>query len=240
MRLAFIAVFLSLSCICGPSVADDLVIPDVTYPALVRQAASVEDFVPAGWRLESKISGDLNRDGREDVVLVLRGNDPRNVIGAGGAQKVDTNPRILAIAFARTAGGYDLVLENHTLIARTTDSSAQDPLDPNGVQEGGVEIKSGMLYVTLGYFGGNMGHMTYTFRFQGGGFKLIGYDRVDVERFKGDISEVSVNYVTHRLRRSRGKISSDANKVTWTTLRPRPLLTMEQVGDGLEFSPPSK
>ena len=75
------------------------------------------------------------------------------------------------VAFANAAGGYDLALENHTLIARTTEPAAQDPLDPNGVQSGGVEIKKGTLQVTLGYFGGNMGHLTYTFRFENGGLQ---------------------------------------------------------------------
>ena len=123
---------------------------------------------------------------------------------------------------------------------RTTEPSAQDPLDPNGVQEGGVEIKNGTLQVTLGYFGGNMGHMTYTFRFEKGGFKLIGYDSIDVERFKGTTDQVSVNYVTRRMSHGVGKISDDTDKVTWTKLPLKPLLTMEQVGDGLDFRPARK
>jgi len=245
MRVAVATFLLSLVCACGSGFAgDDPVIPPpVTYPALVRHASSPEDFVPAGWRLESKISGDLNGDGRDDVVLVLRGNDPRNVIdarGQGGPEKYDTNPRILAVAFANAAGGYDLALENHTLVARTTEPSAQDPLDPDGIQAGGVEIKRGALQVTLGYFGGNMGHMTYTFRFAKGRFGLIGYDSVDVERMSGKMEQLSINYSTRRMKHSVGKISDDSEKVTWTNLPAKPLLTIEQIGDGLEFRPPAK
>jgi hypothetical protein len=243
MRVA-IAVTVLLSLGYGPVAAadGDPVIPPVSYPALVRHARSAEDFIPAGWRLESKLSGDLNGDRRADVVLVLRGNDPRNIIDArawGGPQNYDTNARIIAIAFAGAAGGYDLVLENHTLVARTVDPSAQDPLDPNGVQAEGVEIKRGALQVTLGYFGGGMGRMTYAFRYRNHHFDLIGYDSLDVERSSGTMDQVSVNYSTRRMKHSVGKISDDAEKVTWTTLPPKPLLTMEQVGDGLEFRPPS-
>jgi hypothetical protein len=160
--------------------------------------------------------------------------------GQGGPEDYDTNPRILMVAFANAAGGFDLELENHTLIARTTEPSVQDPLDPNGVQEGGVAIKNGTLQVTLGYFGGNMGHLTYTFRFQADRFALIGYDSVDVERSSGTIAQVSVNYATRRMEHSVGKISDDTNKVIRTTLPRKPLLTMQQVGDGLEFRPASK
>ena len=191
MRVTIAMVLLSLVYVSGFAAADagDPVIPAASYPALAQHARSAEDFVPAGWRLESKISGDLNGDGRDDVALV----------------------------------------------PRTTEPSAQDPLDPNGVQAGGVEIKNGTLQVTLGYFSGNMGHLTYTFRFEKGGFKLIGYDSLDVERFSGTIKQLSANYSTRRVKRSLGKISDDADKVTWMTLPPKPLLTMEQIGDGMDF-----
>ena len=244
MRFAVATFLLSLVGACGAAFAgDDPVIPPVTYPALVKHAGSIEGFLPMEWRMELKQSGDLNGDGRDDVVLVLRALDPLNIIdtrGQGGPENYDTNPRILAVAFANAAGGYDLALENHTLVARTTEPSAQDPLDPDGIQAGGVEIKRGALQVTLGYFGGNMGHMTYTFRFAKGRFGLIGYDSVDVERMSGKMEQVSVNYATRRMKHSIGKISDDAEKVTWTNLPVKPLLTIEQVGDGLEFRPPSK
>jgi hypothetical protein len=232
-RIAVIGLLLS-----GPAVATEPVILPASYPALVKHAGSIEGFVPMEWRIEIQKSGDLNGDGRDDVALVLRGLDERNIIdmrGQGGSENFDTNPRILMAAFANAAGGYDLALENHALIARATEPSAQDPLDPNGVQEGGVEIKNGTLQVTLGYFGGNMGHFTYTFRFDKTAFKLIGYDSIDVERYKGTIRQVSINYSTRRMSRSAGSISDDKDKVTWTKLPAKPLLTMQQVGDGMEF-----
>lgn len=235
MRTTIAVIGLLLS---GPAVAAEPVIPPASYPALVKHARSIEGFLPMEWRIEIQKSGDLNGDGREDVALVLRGLDDRNVIDMrvqGGPEEYDTNPRILMVAFANPAGGYDLALENHTLIARTTEPSAQDPLDPNGVQEGGVEIKNGTLKITLGYFGGNMGHFIYTFRFEKTAFKLIGYDSVDVERSKGTMRQVSINYVTRRMSRSAGSISDDKNKVTWTKLPAKPLLTMQQVGDGMDF-----
>jgi hypothetical protein len=235
MRATIAVIGLLLS---GAATAAEPVIPPAAYPALVKHAKSIEGFVPMEWRIETQKSGDLNGDGRDDVALVLRGLDERNIVdmrGQGGPENYDTNPRILMAAFANQAGGYDLALENHTLIARTTEPSAQDPLDPNGVQEGGVEIKNGTLQITLGYFGGNMGHFTYTFRFDKTAFKLIGYDSVDVERFKGAMRQVSINYVTRRMSRSAGSISDDKDKVTWTKLPAKPPLTMQQVGDGMEF-----
>jgi hypothetical protein len=216
---------------------DDPDLPPASYPRLAAQAASLEGFVPPGWRLERAVAGDLNGDGRSDAVLVLRDNDPKKFIETDRAskQRFDTNPRILAVVFAGDKGGYGLVLENHTFIARTTDPFQQDPLDPNGIQEGEVAIKNGTLRITLGYFGGNMGRMTYTLRFQNGRFELIGYDRIDVTRNSGVISEISINYSTQQMVRKTGHISTDTDKTTRRKLPRKPLLTLEQVGDGLAF-----
>ena len=214
--------------------------PPATYPKIVTQASSLDGFVPAGWRLENSVAGDLNGDGRADAVLILRDNDPQKFIDTGreSMPRFDTNPRILAVVFAKAGGGYGLALENHTLIARTTDHWQQDPLDPNGIQEGEVAIKNGTLRITLGYFSGNMGRITQTFRYQNGNFVQIGYDRVDVTRNSGVMSDVSINFSTQQMVRKTGHISEDKQKVTRTKLPRKPLLTLEQVGDGLAFQAP--
>lgn len=212
-------------------------LPPASYPKLAAQAASFEGFVPPGWRLENAVTGDLNGDGRPDAVLVLRDDDPKKFIDTGTSSRprFDTNPRILAVVMAGDKGGYGLVLENHTFIARTTDPFRQDPLDPNGIQKGEVAIKNGTLRITLGYFGGNMGRITYTFRFQNRRFALIGYDRVNVTRISGVIIDISINYSTQQMVRKTGHISDDTNKTTRRKLPRKPLLTSRKAGDGLAF-----
>jgi hypothetical protein len=245
MRNTIALALILLAAVPALAADGDLVVPPVTYPVLPFHEPTPEQFAPPGWRVESKVEGDLDGDGLKDVALVLRQTDPRNIVdasGQGGPAKFDTNPRILVVAFASQTpvGGYHLQLQNHTLIARVTAPTDQDPLDPNGVQPGGIAIAHGTLQVTLGYFAGNMGHMTYTFRLQGGRFMLIGYDGLDVDRGSGAMTEISIDYPARRMKHSAGTISSDTDKVTWTTLPRKPLLTLEQVGDGTEFQPPEK
>ena len=225
----------------------ELQIPPVTYPKLAAHAASAEGFVPAGWRLEAKRAGDLNGDGKPDVVQVLKQTNPRNVVpnDAMGPDPFDTNPRILAVAFAAAAGGFDLTLENHTLIPRPEYPAMDDPLDPEGVQPGGVEVKNGVLRVTLGRFmsagGWGMGRTAYAFRFQNGRFELIGYDRMEVRRNTGEIEEISINFSTGRMKTTESSMYTDGpGKVTWTNLRRQTLLTIDRIGNGLEFGPPSR
>jgi len=237
IALALLALFSGPASSAGAQGAGDMVIPPAAYPALVRHAPTPEAFVPEGWRLESQVSGDLNNDQRADIVLVLRQNAPANIVDArsqGGPERYDTNPRILAVALARAAG-YDLIVENHTLIGRTTEPSQQDPLDPDGVQAGGIEIVRGTLKVTLGYFGGAMGHCIFTFRLRDGQLLLIGYDSFHVERSRGSLDQVSINYLTRRMKRTTGTISSDAETVKQSVLPSRPLLAIDEVGEGLAF-----
>ena len=67
-----------------PAVGQELRIPPVDYPVLPASATSAAGFVPAGWRIEQQLSGDLNGDRRDDLVLVLRQQDPRNIVEHDG------------------------------------------------------------------------------------------------------------------------------------------------------------
>ena len=238
--LSVVALLAGLSC----AAAQELAIPAVTYPALPREAASAEGFVPPGWRLEAQARGDLNGDGTEDLALVLHATDPNNVVANPdglGVDKLDTNPRILAVAFARSAS-YELALENRTLIPRRTDPVMDDPFD--SVAASGLEVARGTLRLRLGVFASagswSMSTIATTFRWQNGRFELIGYDRTETNRGSGEIEGLSINYLTRRAKRSQGNIESDAEKTRWETLPRGPLLSLDQVGDGLEFDPDSR
>jgi len=238
--LSVVALLAGLSC----AAAQELTIPAATYPALPRQAASAEGFVPPGWQLEAQAKGDLNGDGAADLALVLQATDPKNVVANPdglGVDKLDTNPRILAVAFARNPG-YELVLENHALIPRRTDPVMDDPFD--SVAASGLEVARGTLRLRLGVFASagswSMSTIATTFRWQNGRFELIGYDRTETNRGSGEIEGLSINYLTRRAKRSQGTIESDAEKSRWETLPRAPLLSLDEVGDGLEFDPDSR
>jgi hypothetical protein len=102
--------------------AQDLVIPPVTIPKLPATAASVNGFVPPGWKLTCQVTGDLNADGKADVLFILLDTDPKNIINTPDVSGFDTNPRILAAAFANASSpGYTLAFQNAKFIARSTD-----------------------------------------------------------------------------------------------------------------------
>ncbi|MGF6419037.1 hypothetical protein ABH900_002540 [Stenotrophomonas sp. AN71] len=220
-----------------PFVAHALDVPPVQYPTLPARAADAAGFVPQGWTLEASVEGDLDQDGRADLVLVLRQQDPRNVIEHDGLgpSPYDSNPRILAVAWSRPSG-YVLAAQDHRLIPRPESPVMSDPLE-----DGGVSIQRGTLKVALFSFSSagswSMGTTGFTFRWQDGAFVLIGYDQNSTMRNSGQTESVSVNFSTRKVKRAEGSIEDDRERVHWEPLRGRQRWTLESVGDGWSFDP---
>ena len=219
--------------------AQDLRIPPVDYPVLPARATTAEGFLPSGWRIEEQLSGDLNGDKRDDLVLVLRQQDPRNIVehDGFGISPLDSNPRMLAIAFAGPAGGYTLAAQNHTLITRHEAPNLSDVFEDGP----GVSIVRGTLRTTLYFFSNagswSTGSASFTFRWQDGAFALIGYDNSSLMRNSGHTESLSINYATRRVRYTEGSIDSDEDSVRWETLTSPRRWTLETVGDGSAFQP---
>lgn len=215
-------------------------LPAVVYPKLPQLGADAQAFVTPPWRLEFEERGDLNADGHDDLLLVLRMADPANVLHNDGFGPVefDTNPRMLAVAFAETDDqGYRLALQDHALIPRPHSPVMQDYL----AEMGSVSTRRGAFKVTLHSFASagtwEMGYTALTFRYQDGCFRLIGHDRSSTRRNTGEMLDISVNYLTGKARIANGSIESDDEDVVWRRVSARTLHCLADIGDGFDFDP---
>jgi len=145
--------------------------------------------IPIGFKLFQKIRSDLNEDGIEDCVLIIKGTNPEKVIEDEYRGQLDRNRR-----------GILIYLSNHNkfdLTTRNLDCFSSENED-GGVYfppELSIEINDGKLFIS--YEHGRYGNWRYTFRHNGSNFDLIGFD---ISNNYGPIinSETSINFLTKR------------------------------------------
>lgn len=234
---------LAAACCLLPALAHGFDVPDVPYPVIVERAATPEAFVPAGWHLEHRARGRLDADERDDALLVLRMDDPANVIDntGFGPDRFDTNPRMLVALLAQADGSWLQVMRNHGLVPRPESPVMDDFLDndpahavtirPNRTWS--VALRS---WASAGSW--SMRQVVHTFRLEGGCMRLVGYDDMHLHRGSGEITTTSVNYLTGRAWVRPGSIEHDTpGPERRARLASNPRLCIDDVGDGLSFAP---
>ena len=213
----------------------DQEIPAVAYPAIAQSGSTPAAFIPKGWKQVQLAEGDLNRDGKPDFAMVMRMDSAANRIPPSWNPETpyDTNPWMLIAGF-RDSAGYKLALSDHQLIPRHENPNADEEFDEIEVANGNLKV---VMHLFMSAGGWEMGGSAYTFRWQDGGFKLIGFDRDEVHRGSGETTEVSINYLTGRKQLKSGNIGDDKQKSSEMRIAKKPLIELTTIGDGLIFDP---
>jgi len=137
----------------------------------IEQKQNPTDFVPKGFVVFERINGDLNKDGIDDCVLIIKGTDKKQIITDKYRGRLDRNRRGIIVLFNKN-GNYRLVVKNYDCFSsENEDGGVYYP------PELFIEIKNSNLYIN--YAHGRYGYWRYTFRFQNADFELIGYDESD-------------------------------------------------------------
>ena len=193
----------------------------------VNQKQNSMTFLPEGYVIFEEIRGDLNKDGTEDCVLIVKGTDKDKVITDEYRGELDLNRRGIIILFNKN-DHYELAVKNYDCF-----SSENEYGGVYFAPELSVEISEGKLYAC--YEHGRYGHWAYTFRFQNSDFELIGYDQSDnrgpiIER------ETSINFLS---RKKQEKVNTNANaeggdeifKETWKNITVNELVKLSKIKD---------
>jgi len=195
------------------------------YPAIAQSAKDITSFVPANWTTLGKAEGDLNGDKLPDAAMVLKGNSKKFVTSnkALGVENYDTNPRMLLIIFKDAkSGGYTLAEKNYNFIPIPDQPIMDEPFQD-------ISIKSGILQFDFTWFtgiGGTTLNTSYKFRYQNNQFALIGADSCNSDRNAGNVSTHSFNFLTKKVKISKGAVDSDKDKVQWKTIAVPKLKTL--------------
>ena len=148
------------------------------------------DFIPKGYAEFKKYSGDLNKDGLEDCVLIIKKTDSTNFGMNRVEKKVDRNRRGIIVLFK--SGNGDEVADKRLECFSSENEDGGVYFAP----ELWIEIKDNKLYIHYGH--GRYGYWKYTFRFQKSNFELIGYDS---SSNRGPVTnrETSINFLTKKI-----------------------------------------
>jgi len=147
------------------------------------------EFIPTGYKVFQEIKGDLNKDGIEDCVIIIKGTNKENIITDEYRGKLDRNRRGIIVLFKANSNYIEAVKNYDCFSSENEDGGVYFPPDLD------VSIEKGKLYVHYGH--GRYGYWTYTFRYQKSDFELIGYDSSD--NFGPVVnSETSINFLTKK------------------------------------------
>ena len=153
------------------------------------QSKEPNDFIPKGYIEFEKHFGDLNKDGQNDCVIIIKKTDKSNIVINRFDKKVDRNRRGI-IVLIKNESGYQLTDRNYDCFSsENEDGGVYYP------PELWIEFEKGNLIVQYGH--GRYGFWRYIFRLQDSNFKLIGYDS---SNNRGPLIEVktSINFLTKK------------------------------------------
>ena len=185
------------------------------------------DFIPKGYVEFEKHFGDLNKDGQDDCVLIIKKTDKNNIVTNRFDKKVDRNRRGI-IVLLKNGNGYQLADKNYDCFSsENEDGGVYYP------PELSIESQRGNLIIN--YSHGRYGFWRYIFRFQNFSFKLIGYDS---SSNRGPVTnrETSINFLTKKklIRENTNENAEGGDetfKETWSDIEIENLIELSEIKD---------
>lgn len=154
-----------------------------------QEGKAEQDFVPAGWKIDASAKGDLDKNGKEDVVLELVEEQPKNA--AEG--EVSERSRALVVLLAADGGKLRRAGASNKVLYCTTCQGTM------GTGMGGVtKVEKGVLLVDQLSGSREVVHTVLRFRYDAKERKLvfIGEDVEHADRAAGTSTLESTNLLT--------------------------------------------
>lgn len=191
------------------------------------QKKPMSHFIPIGYILFEEYKGDLNNDGLEDCILIVKDTKKENIVINQFGDKLDRNRRGI-IVLLNNDDNFELVVENlDCFSSENEDGGVYFPpeLDIN------IEKKN----LKIHYSHGRYGYWEYIFKYDKSDFRLIGYDSSEN---RGPIvsSKTSINFLTQKklISINTGEGSESDDEVfneTWHKIKIDNLIKLSEIKD---------
>ena len=188
---------------------------------LKKDAQTFKTYIPKSYVLFDTARGDLNKDGIQDIVLIIKATNPKAWVNDEYKGKLDRNRRGIIVLLANKNQ------KTHKTLVKNLNCFSSDQ------EEGGVyfapelypEIKKGILELNYGH--GRYGYWSYKFRTEQNDMRLIGYDH---SSNRGPMVEsfTSINLLTGKKLDKDNLNKHDPEKTerfkeTWSSVKIAPL-----------------
>ena len=174
---------------------------------LPMTAATVREFVPAGWMVETEISGDLNRDSIVDLAVVLAEQMPADADKDNPPER----QRALLILLKSADGNFKRAALATKVLACTRCGGAF-----YGINESPTEVKiiNGVIIVKQDYGSRELTNETFRFRYDSDlrRFVLIGADIEVTDRLTAETTMKSTNFLTGVMLITKTKLNEKTEK----------------------------
>lgn len=194
----------------------------------VVKTSELSYLVPSNFVIFKELRGDLNKDGAEDCVLIIKDTDKENIIVDEYKGKLDQNRRGIIIAFKK-GDGYEPVVRNYSCFSSENEDGGVYYAPELWIEineKGNLEIK---------YAHGRYGHLGYIFRYQNNAFEMIGYF-AESNRGPVGLHKRNINFSTKKMQVSRN-VNEDCEsgdeewEETWENIKNKKLIRLSDIED---------
>lgn len=171
------------------------------YPNFIGEQLS---FVEShqDWRILQRSTGDLNKDGRNDLALIIESKDSIPEKRCSSCYLRKNKPRIILILLNQD-GKQNVVIQNNEFIARGDEGGMAYYIEPE------VSITNGLLNIFYQYTRSNQ---SYTFEFLNGRMQIIGGKSVGAHSASGIFESDEFDFKEGIIITETGHISQEQSK----------------------------
>ncbi len=223
MRKITISILLAATCFTGQAVfaqasSENIATQSFEEIKLKKDNIKYKAYLPKNYVLFEAIEGDLNKDGKQDLVLIIKGTDAKQWEEHEYQGKLDRNPPGILVLLNEN-GAYKKIVQN--LSAFSSENEEGGVYFP---PELSVEINKNKLFIHYGH--GRYGWWSYSFRLENNDMRLIGYE--NSSNYGPYVSsETSINLLTRKklYRKNMNEVGDEDPhfKETWSKVNFAPI-----------------